>query len=231
MRSTETPALADADVVYRPLLTSAQSESATVAALRTGDEATFETLVRRHQSMMLHIATSYVHNRALAEEIVQETWISVLHSIDRFEQRSSLKTWIVRILINTAKSRAVREGRTVPLSALEGNLDEPAVDADRFLDANHERWPGHWATPPVRWDSLPEQSLTSRETLAHMREVIEALPPRQREVIVLRDVEGWSGEEVCEALELSDANQRVLLHRARSVVRNALERYFAAYAA
>jgi RNA polymerase sigma-70 factor (ECF subfamily) len=230
MRSTNASPLAEAAVAERPSLTSEQDESETVAALRMGDEAAFETLVHRYQSMMLHVAASYAHNRALAEEIVQDTWISVLRSIDRFEQRSSLKTWIVRILINTAKSRAVREGRTIPLSALEGNLDEPAVDPDRFLDANHNRWPGHWAAPPVRWDSLPEPSLASRETLEHIRDVIDRLPPRQREVIVLRDVEGWSGEEVCEALQLSDANQRVLLHRARSFVRNALEPYFAAYA-
>src|SRR5438034_3118098 len=174
---------------------------------------------------MLRVAQMYVRTRAVAEEVVQETWIGVIRGIDSFEGRSSLKTWIFRILTNTAKTRAEREARTVPLSALapSEHEDEPAVDPSRFLDQQHARWPGHWASPPPRWNELPEEHLAGRETLDSLKSAIEALPPAQRQVIVLRDIEGWGADEVCELLNLSEANQRVLLHRARSKVRQALE--------
>jgi RNA polymerase sigma-70 factor (ECF subfamily) len=201
------------------------SEDALLDALREGDERAFLELVARHHALMVRVAQGYVRSRAVAEEVAQETWLGVLNGIEAFEGRSSLKTWIFRILVNRAKTRAEREGRTVPFSALESTEDaEPAVEPSRFRPPS-DRHAGQWAAPPTRWDELPEERLLGRETLEHARVAIEALPPRQREVIVLRDVEGWSSGEVCEALELSEGNQRVLLHRARAKVRAELERY------
>jgi RNA polymerase sigma-70 factor (ECF subfamily) len=196
------------------------------AALRRGDETAFAELVSRYHAPLRRLALSYVRTAAVADEVVQETWLGVIRGIQSFEGRSSLKTWIFRILTNTAKTRAAREARTVPLSALVsagGAEDESAVDPDRFLDQQHPRWPGHWASPPARWDVLPEEHLAGRETLDALKAAIEDLPSKQRQVIVLRDIDGWQAEEVCELLELSDANQRVLLHRARSKVRQVLE--------
>ncbi len=193
------------------------------AALRRGDEQAFVTLVELYHAPLRRLAMSYVRSAAVAEEVVQETWLGVIHGIDAFEGRSSLKTWIYRILTNTARTRAERESRTVPLSSFTGGDEEPSVDPARFLDEQHERWPGHWASPPARWDELPEEHLLGRETLDQLAEAIEQLPPTQRQVIVLRDVEGWPADEVCEVLGLTEANQRVLLHRARSKVRQALE--------
>jgi RNA polymerase sigma-70 factor (ECF subfamily) len=195
-----------------------------VEALRGGDERAFEELIRMYQAALVRVAQIYVSSRAVAEEVVQETWLAVLNGIDRFEGRSSLKTWIFRILANRAKTRAEREGRTIPFSALRNpeGVPESAVDADRFLDPEHARWPGHWATPPTQW---PEERLLGQETQRVIDEAIERLPAAQRAVITLRDVQGWSGEEVCNALELTETNQRVLLHRARSKVRRALEEY------
>ncbi|HEX5504889.1 MAG TPA: RNA polymerase sigma factor, partial [Thermomicrobiales bacterium] len=153
-----------------------------------------------------------------------------LRGLDRFEARSSLKTWLYRILTNRAKTRARRDGRTVPFAALgdpaaEG--DEPAVDPGRFLPADHPRWPHHWASPPRRWVELPEEQSLARETRDCLEAAIAALPAGQRTVLTLRDVEGWTATEVCNTLAISETNQRVLLHRARSKVRRALERYFA----
>lgn len=208
------------------------TEQALVAALQRGDEAAFMELVRRHHALMVRVARGYVRSQAVAEEVAQEAWLGVLNGIGTFESRATLKTWILRILVNRAKTRAQREGRTVPFSALDraGEEDQPAVDPSRFLDASHPRWPGHWAAPPRRWDELPEECLLGRETLALAREAIDALPARQREVILLRDVSGWSPEDVCDLLEISDGNQRILLHRARSRVRAALEAHLAAEA-
>jgi len=201
-----------------------------VAALRAGDEATFATLIDTYQAALLRLARSYVSDRSVAEEVVQETWLGVIRGIDRFEGRSSFKTWLFRILTNTAKKRGARERRTVPFSALAGagdDGDEAAVDADRFLPAGH-LWAGHWASAPHPWGSAPEERLLAGEA----REVIDAaiarLPESQRQVITLRDVDGWSSEEVCDLLELTEGNQRVLLHRARSKVRQTLEDYFEA---
>lgn len=192
------------------------------AALRCGDEAAFARLVGEYHAPLRRLALGYVRRPAVADEVVQETWLGVIRGIQAFEGRSSLRTWIFRILVNTAKTRAERERRTVPLSSMQDEVD-PSVDPSRFLDEQHARWPGHWSSPPVRWDQLPEAYLEGQETLAALRDAIEALPPVQRRVIVLRDVEGWPAEEVCALLEISEGNQRVLLHRARSYVRQALE--------
>ena len=167
-----------------------------------------------------------MRSSAVAEEVVQEAWLGVLQGIQNFEGRSSLRTWIFRILVNTAKTRAEREGRTVPLSAFTLHDDDPAVDPSRFLDQQHERWPGHWASPPARWDEVPEEYLAGRETLDALESAIDALPPMHKQVIVLRDIEGWPAEEVCDLLGLSVGNQRVCLHRARSRVRQVLEDEF-----
>ena len=150
--------------------------------------------------------------------------VGVLNGIGRFEGRSSLKTWIFRILTNTAKTRGMREGRSVPFSALVRDDDERAVDADRFLD-DETRFPGHWAAPPRRWEAQPEGRLLSAETLAVIDREIQKLPPMQAAVITMRDVEGLDADEVRNALEITETNQRVLLHRARSRVRQALEEY------
>jgi RNA polymerase sigma-70 factor, ECF subfamily len=200
-----------------------------VAALRGGDEDAFAELIERHHMAMIRVAHIYVRNRAVAEEVVQETWAAVLEGIDRFEERSSLKTWLFRILTNRAKTRATREGRMVPFSALgddHNRTRDAAVDPDRFLDAGHPRWPHHWAAPPHDWRVMPEERLLARETVAVIRAAIDMLPPAQRQVVTLRDVEGWSSGEVCDLLDLSEGNQRVLLHRARSKLRRALEEHF-----
>jgi RNA polymerase sigma-70 factor, ECF subfamily len=195
-----------------------------VEALRAGDERAFEQLIRMYQAALVRVAQIYVSSRAVAEEVVQETWLAVLNGIDRFEGRSSLKTWIFRILANRAKTRAERERRTIPFSALRNpeGVPEPAVDADRFRDPEDPRWPGHWASPSTDW---PEDRMLADETQAVIADAIERLPAAQRAVITLRDVQGWSADEVCNALELTETNQRVLLHRARSKVRRALEEY------
>jgi RNA polymerase sigma-70 factor (ECF subfamily) len=202
----------------------AADERRLIEALRAGDEAAFEQLIRMYHASLLRVAQIYVSSRAVAEEVVQETWLGVLNGIGRFEGRSSLKTWIFRILTNIAKTRGVREGRSIPFSALQdpGGVPEPAVEPDRFLPADDPREPGAWAAPPA---PLPEQALLAAETLAVIEAAIEGLPPAQRAVISLRDVEGWSSDEVRNALEISETNQRVLLHRARSKVRRALEEY------
>jgi RNA polymerase sigma-70 factor (ECF subfamily) len=190
-----------------------------LAALKRGDERAFIDLVERHQALMLRVARRYVRSSAVAEEVVQETWLGVVGGLHRFEGRASLKTWIFRILTNRAISRAEREGRTVPMSSFE-----PAVDPDRFRPEG-DQWPGGWKTFPASWDGLPEERLLARETLALVGEAIAGLPERQHLVILMRDIEGWSAGEVCQALEITEANQRVLLHRARSKVRRALEAY------
>jgi RNA polymerase sigma-70 factor (ECF subfamily) len=201
----------------------AASEEKLIAALRAGDEDAFRELVREYQPSLVRVARMYVSTQAAAEEVAAETWLAVLNGLDRFEGRSSLRTWIFRILTNIAKTRAVREGRTLPFSALDpGRVPEAAVDPDRFLDSEHPRWPGHWAVKPAPW---PEDALLAAETHERIAEAIEALPATQRAVISLRDIEGWSSEEVRNALDLSETNQRVLLHRARSKVRAALEEY------
>jgi len=183
-----------------------------VEALRNRDERAFEQLIRMYQSALVRVAQMYVSSRAVAEDVVQESWLAVLNGIDRFEGRSSLKTWIFTIVANRAKTRGQREARSRPFSSLD---PEAAVGPDRFVD-------GQWAVPP---DSWPEERLLGAETLRVIGQAIEALPPSQRAVITLRDIQGWSAEEVRNALALSETNERVLLHRARSKVRAALEEY------
>jgi len=177
---------------------------------------------------LLRLAMQHVPSRAVAEEVLQDTWLGVINGIDRFEGRSSLRTWIYRILLNNARTRGVRESRTLPFSYFrrrsEEGGDEPAVDADRF-QGRRDAHPGGWARPPSEWAS-PEERLAADETRQVLLEAIAALPPRQRQVITLRDVQGFSSEEVRNALDVSETNQRVLLHRARSKVRTALERHF-----
>ena len=186
----------------------AAAEAALVARLRVGDEAAFEALVARHYATMLAVAQTYVKGRAVAEEVVQEAWLGVIKGLDRFEGRSSLKTWILSILVNQAKSRGARESRSVPFAALAPEGDEPAVEADRFRGPD-ESYPGHWRAFPGDWGRAAAAAVQGRETLP--LSCFHFLP---------------SSEEVCAALDVSEANQRVLLHRARSRVRSALERHF-----
>jgi RNA polymerase sigma-70 factor (ECF subfamily) len=192
--------------------------------LRAGDESAFTTLVARHTPTMLAVARTYVRTRAVAEEVVQEAWVGVLKGIDQFEGRSSLRTWILRIVANIAMTRGVREARSVPFSSFGDDAD-PIVDADRFR-AEDETYPGHWRTYPSNWSEQPEDALLGAETLQLVQAAIDELPEVQRAVITLRDLNGWTPEEVCEALDLTDGNQRVLLHRARGRVRSALEGHF-----
>ena len=200
-----------------------------VELLRAGDERAFAALINRYHTVMLRLASVYVRDRAVAQDVVQDTWLGMLRGLDRFEARSPLKTWIFHILVNTAKTRAVREKRTIPLSALwdptTTDSFEPAVEPERFLPADAPRWPGHWTSLPPGWDAVPEERLLSGETRSLIHAAIDALPPSQREVVSLRDSEGWTADEVCNILQISETNQRVLLHRGRSRVRRALERY------
>ena len=197
-------------------------EANLVARLRAGDEAAFEGLIARHYATMLAVAMTYVKGRAVAEEVVQETWLAVIEGLDRFEGRSSLKTWILSILVNKAKTRGVREARSVAFTALEGS--EPAVSPDRFRGPA-DPYPGHWRTPPGDWHKAADEAVEDRDTLRVVMAAIAELPAAQQSVIRMRDVEGYSSEEVCTALDVSEGNQRVLLHRARSRVRQALERH------
>jgi RNA polymerase sigma-70 factor (ECF subfamily) len=185
------------------------SDRALVRSLRAGDEAAFTQLVRRESPALLRVALSYVRTRAVAEEVVQEAWLGVLRGLDRFEGRSSLKTWIFRIAVNVAKTRATREARSLPFSAL---ADEPTVDPERFED-------GRWRNAPTSFERLEQ-----RDALHCIEKTIATLPPQQRQVITLRDICGLDSVEVCDLLELTSENQRVLLHRARAKVCAAVER-------
>ncbi len=202
-------------------------EAELLQRLRAGEESAFRELVRRHDGAMRRIALSYVQTPSIADEVVQETWLAVIRGLGRFEGRSSLKTWIFRILANRAQSRGAREHRITPFSSLLGPEEdhEGTVDADRFIPAG-SAFTGYWCVPPTRFFDLPEERLLADETTALIAAAIAALPARQQRVIRLRDVEGWSAEEVCEGLGISAANQRVLLHRARAAVRAALESHF-----
>ncbi len=196
--------------------------------LRSGNEEAFVVLIDRYAPAMLRLSMVYVKAWAVAEEVVQETWMAVLEGLGRFEGRSSLKTWMFRILTNRAKTRAQREGRSIPFSSLEvrdPDHVERAVDPERFWSADH-RWPGGWVSFPSNWEEMPEDRMLSQETRARIQQAIEALPPNQREILILRDIEGWKAEETCSFLGISEVNQRVLLHRARSKVRGVLEQYF-----
>jgi RNA polymerase sigma-70 factor, ECF subfamily len=202
----------------------AAAEAALLERLRVGDEAAFEALVARLYGTMLTVARTYVKDRAVAEEVVQETWLGVINGLDRFEGRSSLKTWILSILVNQAKTRGTREARTVPFASLAPEDHAPAVDPERFRGP-HEPYTGGWRAFPANWKAA-DHLAEDRETIRVAMRAIADLPLTQQTVIRMRDVEGYSAEEVCATLEVSEANQRVLLHRARSRVRAELERYF-----
>lgn len=193
-----------------------------------GDESAFERLVDAHGSSLLRFALHLTPSRAIAEEVVQETWVAFLQGLDRFEGRSSLRTWLFGILVNRARKAALRERRSFPLSELADENDDE-VDPERFIPAG-QRWAGHWryddpTVAPRRWSELPEARLLSGELKAEIAKAVERLPVAQREVFALRDVEGWITAEACDVLGLTQANERVLLHRARSKVRAHLERY------
>ncbi len=205
---------------------SAAPDDSLVAALRAGDEGAFRGVVERHHRAMVRVALTFVRSQAVAEEVAQETWLAVIEGLDRFEGRSSLKTWIFRILIRKARARGVRESRSRPISSLisEGE-DAEETSPEQFFGACH-RWAGHWMQPPQRWNDLPEDRAVARETRTAVLEAIRGMVPAQRSVIALRDIEGWSPREVTELLHLTDVNQRVLLHRARTRVRSRLDRHF-----
>lgn len=212
------------------VVTGEGSDARLIEALRGGDEAAFASLIDSHGSSLLRVARAYVGSRAVAEEVVQETWLGVVQGIERFEGRSSLRTWIFGILTNVASTRAARERRSVPFSTLaarEAAQGERVVEPERFFGPDHDRWPDHWAVGPTAWPT-PEEGLLSGEARELIARAIETLPLAQRTVISLRDIEGWPSGEVCAALEISEGNQRVLLHRARATVRNSLESYFGA---
>jgi RNA polymerase sigma-70 factor, ECF subfamily len=195
-----------------------------VERLRAGDEDAFMMLVEQHQAMMLRVARMYVSSQAVAEEVVQDAWLGILQGLPKFEGRSSLRTWMYRILANIAKTRGQREGRSQPFSSLVDADAGPSVPESWFHGPGHEG-AGGWSTLPNDWRSVPEDRLLAGETIRVVGEAIEALPPAQAEVIRLRDVMGWTSEDVRNVLDLSETNQRVLLHRARSRVRRAVDEY------
>jgi len=208
--------------------TVADPEADLVAALKRRDEMAFVTLVNRYQSQLVRLALVYCRTRDLADEIVQDTWLGVIQGIDRFEGRASFKTWLFQILVNRARTRAVKEGRLLSFSSLAEEAetpDEPAVPGDRFRPAD-DQWPHNWAVPPHSWGEASDARLLATETMDLIQGAITQLPPAQQQVITLRDVEGWTPQEVCNVLNVSETNQRVLLHRARSRVRAALEAHF-----
>jgi RNA polymerase sigma-70 factor (ECF subfamily) len=206
-----------------------RDDSDLLAALRTGDEAAFTVLVERYHMVMVRLARTYVRDTGLAEEVAQDAWLSILRGLDGFEARSSLKTWIFRIVINRALARASREQRVIPFSDAGNSPTEDAgaaVEPGRFRGPE-DPWHGGWVSFPPSWGPSPEQRLLSGEVRQFIHEAIHQLPPGQREVVMLRDVQGWDAAEVCHTLELSEVNQRVLLHRGRSKLRRALAHYLA----
>ncbi len=204
----------------------ARDDSELVAALRAGDEASFSRIVSDWSRPMLTLARSFVSTEASAEEVVQETWLAVIKGLERFEGRSALRTWVYRILVNTAKTRGVQEHRTLPWSSVAGDDAGPSLDPALFQSAGGA-YPGHWRAAPAAWpaDVAVEGTVLAGEVRGELRTAVDALPDRQRVVLTLRDILGHSSEEVCEMLEISQANQRVLLHRARSSVRAGLASY------
>ena len=204
----------------------ADPDAALLERLRRGDEDAFRALVEEHGPFLMRLVMMHVPSRAIAEEVVQDTWLAALNGLDRFEGRSMLRTWLASIALNKARTRGTREGRILPFALLAAPLrggGGPALDPDRFQGKRGER-PGWWASPPVAWED-PQAQLEANETRDVLLKAIRDLPPRQREVIALRDISGWDAEEVRNALDLSETNQRVLLHRARSKVRAALEEH------
>jgi RNA polymerase sigma-70 factor, ECF subfamily len=197
-----------------------------VEALRAGHEPAFREVVQRYHPSLMRIALAYSPSRAVAEETVQETWLSVLRGLDGFRGEASFRTWVCRILVNTARLHARREGRSVPFSVLSDDDAGPTVSPERFYRSGASA--GHWVTLPDSWSGVPEERLLSGEVQQVVSAAIARLPAEQRLIITLRDVEGWTGPEVCELLEIPSGRQRLLLHRARSRVRQSLEDYLAA---
>lgn len=202
-----------------------------VTRLRDRDEAAFTLLVDAWSGGMLRLARSFVATRESADEVLQDTWLAVLTGVAGFAGRSSLRTWVYRILVNTAKRRGERESRTVPWSSWapdRAERDEPTVDPARFRGPD-DPYPGHWKEFPAAWPAQPspESQVLAGEVRARLASALDALPARQRIVITLRDVEGYTSDEVCSILDISAENQRVLLHRARATARRALDEYFA----
>lgn len=200
------------------------SEAEQLARLKAGDEELFRQLVVRLNPALMRLARSYTPTDAGAQDAVQDTWLVVLDTLDRFEGRSTLRTWVCGILVNTARRQGVRDHRTLPFSSAWREDHAPAVDAARF-HRRRQAAAGTWASPPLRWDELPEDRVTAAELRAVLERAVAALPTRQREVITARDLVGMDAAEAAEVLGLSSGNQRVLLHRARSKVRAALEEY------
>ena len=204
----------------------AKADEALVARLRAGEEEAFDELVNKHHGALIRMAMGYVADREVAEEVVQEVWLAVIESLNRFEGRSSVRTWIFGILIHKAKDRAVREKRHTTFSAFESCEDdsEEAVDPSRFHQTGERA--GHWAFPPQPWDEqTPEKLLASQQVVNAMHEAIESLPMRLKEVLTLRDIEGMDVKEVCNLLNITETNLYVRLHRARERVRHAVETY------
>lgn len=219
MLDTEVPEVPE---VNYPLM---QSDHNLVEKLRAGDEQAFAAVVSRLHPFLVRLARLHVGDFGIAEEIAQEAWVTLLERLDRFEERSSLKTWLAGIVLNKARTRGVREKRQVAFSALAGQeIDEPfsAVAASRFLPPDHLQWPGHWTADPSKPPD-PESSLLQEESMRIIEKALATLPEAQRAVFILRDVEGESTEEICNVLQISETNVRVLLHRARAKVRAALE--------
>ena len=211
-----------------PAVHAGDADADLVTGLKRRDEAAFVTLVERYQGPLLRLALVYCRSRDIAEEVVQDVWLGVLQGIDRFEGKAAFRTWLFRILVNRARTNAGREGRTLSFSSLEDEAmspGEPAVSPERFRPAD-DKWPHNWAVPPRAWGESADARLLSSETMELVKRAIDALPPAQQQVITLRDVEGLTADDVCNVLAISETNQRVLLHRARSRVRAQLERHF-----
>jgi RNA polymerase sigma-70 factor (ECF subfamily) len=201
-----------------------KDEQQLLARLRKGDEGAFDELVNRHHGALIRMAMGHVADREAAEEVVQDTWLAVIESLERFEGRSSLRTWIFGILIHKAKDRGIREKRHTTFSAFESFDDdnEEAIDPARFQQSGE--WAGHWAFPPQPWDDLtPEKLLASQQAVNAMNKAIDALPATLKDVLILRDVEGVEVKEACEILKITETNLYVRLHRARERVRQAVE--------
>jgi RNA polymerase sigma-70 factor (ECF subfamily) len=209
---------------YSRFLPSPTLDLALIDRLRGGDEQAFDELIRAEGPAMLRIARLFVGSEQVAEEIVQETWLRVLRSLDTFEERSSLRTWIHVILGNVARTRGEREGRSTPLASLQSDA-ESTVPEERFFPSSHPRWAGMWSTLVDSWEAIPDDRLLAGETQAKLREALTRIPARYAAVFTLRDIEGWPADEVCTVLGLTAENQRVLLHRARSRIRALLEEY------